>query len=66
MENYTAAYSSIDRFDDGVSVNYSTMLRLWGAFDRSITAFNRNCGVIPKRRRPESNQRNNEREKNSR
>jgi hypothetical protein len=41
--------SSIDRYDDGVVVDYAYMIRMWSALDRSISKFNRECGVLPPR-----------------
>ncbi|MGD9564043.1 MAG: hypothetical protein AB7F88_17330 [Pyrinomonadaceae bacterium] len=37
---------SIDRYDDGIVLDYASMIRMWSAFDRSLAAFNRKCGVI--------------------
>ena len=50
METCLNSFSSIDRYDDGVTVDYAFMIRMWSALDRSIARFNRECGVImPKR-----------------
>ena len=46
MESCLNSFSSIDRFDDGVTVDYAFMIRMWSALDRSIARFNRECGVI--------------------
>jgi hypothetical protein len=49
MEICMNSFSSIDRYDDGVTVDYAFMIRMWSALDRSIARFNRECGVMPKR-----------------
>ena len=50
METCWSSFSFTDRYDDGVTVDYAFMIRMWSALDRSITRFNRECGVIkPKR-----------------
>ncbi|HTH37180.1 MAG TPA: hypothetical protein VL572_04400 [Pyrinomonadaceae bacterium] len=50
MEIYMNSFASIDRYDDGVTLDYAFMIRMWSALDRSIARFNRECGVIiPKR-----------------
>ena len=50
MESCLNSFASIDRLDDGVTVDYAFMIRMWSALDRSIARFNRECGVImPKR-----------------
>ena len=43
------SFSNIDRLDDGVTIDYAFLMRMWSAFDRSITRFNRECGVLPSR-----------------
>lgn len=50
MNTYIPRLDLIDRYDDGVSVDYASMIRMWSAFDRSISTFNRRCGVVPVRR----------------
>ena len=49
MELCLNSFDSTDRFDDGIMVDYAFMIRMWSAFDRSITRFNRECG-LPKLR----------------
>lgn len=46
MEICLNSFDSTDRYDDGVTVDYAFMIRMWSALDRSITRFNRECGVI--------------------
>lgn len=53
MSTYIPRPESSDRYDDGVSLDYASMIRMWSAFDRSISAFNRECGVIIARRASE-------------
>ncbi|HMQ03300.1 MAG TPA: hypothetical protein PKD26_05245 [Pyrinomonadaceae bacterium] len=36
--------SSAYRLDDGLTMDYSTMIRMWSALDRSLKAFSRRCG----------------------
>ncbi|NOT46497.1 MAG: hypothetical protein HOP17_01925 [Acidobacteria bacterium] len=38
--------TSTDRYDDGLSIDYAMMIRLWSSIDRSVAAFNRRCGVL--------------------
>ena len=45
MMNYQPTLNSIDRYVDGVAVDYAFMIRMWSAFDRSLTAFERKCGL---------------------
>ena len=54
METCLNTFSSIDRYDDGVTVDYAFMIRMWSALDRSIARFNRECGVIMPRLRSAS------------
>jgi hypothetical protein len=49
METYMSSFASVDRYDDGVAVDYAFMIRMWSALDRSISRFNRECGVMPRR-----------------
>lgn len=35
-----------ERYHDGISLDYSAMMRMWSAFDRSLSAFNRRCGGV--------------------
>jgi hypothetical protein len=51
MESCLNSFASIDRFDDGVTVDYAFMIRMWSALDRSIARFNRECGVVMPTRR---------------
>jgi hypothetical protein len=53
MSTYIPRPASNDRYDDGLPLDYASMIRMWSAFDRSISAFNRECGVIVARRRPD-------------
>lgn len=46
MDKYQEVFSDQDRYDDGIVVDYATMIRMWTTLDRSVAAFNRNCGVI--------------------
>ena len=46
METYMSSFASVDRYDDGVTLDYASMIRMWSALDRSITRFNRQCGVV--------------------
>lgn len=46
MSTYIPKPGTSDRYDDGVILDYASMIRMWSAFDRSISAFNRECGVI--------------------
>lgn len=46
MDEYQEVFSDQDRYDDGIVVDYATMVRMWSTLDRSVTAFNRNCGFI--------------------
>ena len=48
MEICMNSFSSVDRYDDGVTVDYAFMIRMWSALDRSIARFNRECGAMPK------------------
>ena len=41
MDTCLNSFSSIDRYDDGVAVDYAFMIRMWSAFDRSLAAFER-------------------------
>jgi hypothetical protein len=45
MMNYQPTMNSTDRYDDGVAVDYAFMIRMWSAFDRSLSAFERKCGL---------------------
>ena len=50
METCMNSFASIDRYDDGVTLDYAFMIRMWSALDRSIARFNSECGVVmPKR-----------------
>ncbi len=51
MDNYIPRPESMDRYDDGVTLDYASMIRMWSAFDRSLSTFNRRCGV-PAIKRP--------------
>ena len=33
MELCLNSFDSADRFDDGITVDYAFMIRMWGAFD---------------------------------
>ena len=46
METYQELFPEQDRYDDGIVVDYATMVRMWSTLDRSVAAFNRKCGVI--------------------
>jgi hypothetical protein len=46
MEAYTEILRDQDHYDDGIVVDYATMIRMWSTLDRSMTAFNRKCGFI--------------------
>lgn len=46
MDTYQEIFSDQDRYDDGIVVDYATMIRMWSTLDRSVNAFNRNCGII--------------------
>ena len=46
MDKYQEIFSDQDRYDDGIVVDYATMIRMWSTLDRSVAAFNRNCGII--------------------
>ena len=46
METYMSSFASVDRYDDGVTLDYASMIRMWSALDRSIARFNRQCGVV--------------------
>lgn len=46
MDKYHEVFSDQDRYDDGIIVDYATMVRMWSTLDRSVTAFNRKCGVV--------------------
>ena len=46
MEAYTEILRDQDHYDDGIVVDYATMIRMWSTLDRSMAAFNRNCGFI--------------------
>ena len=65
MEGFTNTFSSMDHYDDGISVNYAMMLRMWSAFDRSMAAFDRKCGLSPRRKKAEPNVRSGETSENS-
>jgi len=45
MMNYQPTLNSMERYDDGVALDYAFMIRMWGAFSRSLTAFDRKCGL---------------------
>jgi hypothetical protein len=45
MKTYIPRLDSINRYDDGITLDYASMIRMWTAFDRSLNAFNRECGV---------------------
>jgi hypothetical protein len=45
MDTCLNSFSTIDRYDDGVAVDYAFMIRMWSAFDRSLTAFERKVGL---------------------
>jgi hypothetical protein len=49
MSTYIPRPESMDRYDDGVAIDYASMIRMWSAFDRSLNAFKRRCGVIVSR-----------------
>ncbi len=46
MDTYQEIFSDQDHYDDGIVVDYATMVRMWSTLDRSVAAFNKNCGVI--------------------
>ncbi len=46
METYQEILADQDRYDDGIVVDYPTMIRMWSTLDKSVAAFNRNCGII--------------------
>lgn len=46
MDTFQEIFSDQDRYDDGIIVDYATMIRMWSTLDRSVAAFNRNCGII--------------------
>ena len=45
MDTCFNTFSNIDRYDDGVAVDYAFMIRMWSAFDRSLAAFERSVGL---------------------
>lgn len=45
METFTSSIPKSKRYSDGVSHDYAAMLQLWSALNRSITAFDRKCGM---------------------
>lgn len=45
MEICLNNFDSVTKYDDGVAVDYAFMIRMWSAFDRSIDAFERRCGL---------------------
>ena len=49
METTVNTFSSIDRYADGIGSDYSMQIKMWSAFDRSLMAFNRRCGIITSR-----------------
>jgi hypothetical protein len=56
MQNLSSSFSIAEHYDDGIQIDYSMLIRLWSAFDRSLTTFNQRCGVIThrdKNRRPD-------------
>ena len=46
MDKYQEVFAEQDRYDDGIVVDYATMIRMWSTLDRSVAAFNRECGFI--------------------
>lgn len=38
-----------ERYNDGVTMNYSSMIRMWSTFDRAIKKFQIECGVLDAR-----------------
>ncbi|MGB7210398.1 MAG: hypothetical protein WBD27_17215 [Pyrinomonadaceae bacterium] len=46
MNSYQEILAEQDHYDDGIVVDYATMIRMWSTLDRSVAAFNRNCGII--------------------
>lgn len=46
MDKYQEVFAEQDRYDDGIVVDYATMIRMWSTLDRSVAAFNRSCGII--------------------
>ncbi len=46
MDRYQEVFTDQDRYDDGIVVDYATMIRMWSTLDRSVAVFNRNCGFI--------------------
>lgn len=46
MDEYQEVFSDQDRYDDGIVVDYATMVRMWSTLDRSVTAFNKDFGFI--------------------
>lgn len=51
MNTFTQSQNSTERYDDGVESDYASMIRMWSAFDRSLNAFKRECGVVAARRK---------------
>ena len=50
-----ARRGALARYDDGILTDYSAMIRMWSAFDRSIDSFNRQCGLRPRQVRANQN-----------
>lgn len=46
MDTYQELFPIQDRYDDGIVVDYATLVRMWSSLDRSVVAFNRKCGII--------------------
>lgn len=46
MEIELVQMNTARRIDDGMTVDYAAMIRMWSAFHRSISSFNRKCGVV--------------------
>jgi len=46
MDKYQELFSEQDHYDDGIVVDYATMIRMWCTLDRSVASFNRDCGII--------------------
>lgn len=46
MQSCLNTITSVARYDDGFTNDYSMMIRLWSSFNRSVSDFNRRCGVM--------------------
>ncbi len=46
VEQYHKIFAEHERYADGVSADYPTLIRMWSALNRSVAAFNQDCGII--------------------